>query len=574
MTNAEIARMLHEFADLMDLRGDVFKRNAYRRAARSVESLEQDIRQVMEEGGLDKVPGVGKSIAMKIREMVETGTSKDLEGLRGSFPPGLAEMMRVPDVGPRTAARLFRELGVADLEGLKKAAMEHRIRQLPGFGERSETNILRGIDLVGQLGGRMLLSSALLKGEELVGHVRSSGFPLTSVAGSMRRMRETVGDVDLLVGTDRPGEAMEAFVSFPQAVGIIIRGDSKTSVRLSDGTQADMRAVPEASYGAALQYFTGSKEHNVKLRRIAIGKGLRLNEYGLFDAAGVNLAAGRPEEDVYRMLDLQPVPPELREDRGEIEAAARGRLPRLVEQRDVRGDLHVHTVLSDGHGTMREMAMAAMKRGYEYVGLTDHSASLHIANGLDNDQLLASVEQARHLTEELNFPVMRGAETDILEDGSLDYPREVLEQLDYVIASVHTRFKMGIDEMTDRVVRAMRGGRVHILGHPTGRLLGRREGYAIDMDAVMEEAGKRGVAMEVNGYPDRLDLNDVNCRKAKEKGVMVVLNTDSHREGNLANMRLAVGTARRGWLEPQNVLNCLPHRQLKAALASKIAETI
>jgi DNA polymerase (family 10) len=567
VNNAEIAQMLHEFADLMDLQGDVFKRNAYRRAARSVESLEQDIQQVIEEGSLDKVPGVGKGIAVKIMEMMETGTSKELERLRGSFPPGLAEVMRVPEVGPRTAARLYRELGVSDLAGLKEAATEHRIRQLPGFGERSEMNILRGIDLVEKQGSRMLLSVALLKGEALVEHIRSSGFPLASVAGSMRRMKETVGDVDILVGTDRPREAMEAFASFPEVVGTIVRGDRKTSVRLADGIQADMRAVPEASYGAALQYFTGSKEHNVKLRRIAIRKGLRLNEYGLFDAAGANLVAGRPEEDIYRRLGLQPMPPELREDRGEIEAAAEGRLPRLVELGDVRGDLHVHTVLSDGHGTMREMAVAAMRRGYEYIGLTDHSASLHIAHGLDDDELLASVEQARQLTEELNFPVLRGGEIDVLEDGSLDYPREVLEQLDYVIASVHSRFKMTADEMTDRVIRAIRSGRVHILGHPTGRLLGRREPYPIDMEAVMDEARKHRVAMEVNGYPDRLDLNDVNCRKAKEKGVMIVLNTDSHRESNLANMRLAVGTARRGWLEPENVLNCLPYRQLKEALA-------
>ncbi|KQM12109.1 hypothetical protein AOA80_04195, partial [Methanomassiliicoccales archaeon RumEn M1] len=313
MNNAEIAQMLHEFADLMDLQGDVFKRNAYRRAARSVESLEQDIQQVIEEGSLDKVPGVGKGIAVKIMEMMETGTSKELERLRGSFPPGLAEVMRVPEVGPRTAARLYRELGVSDLAGLKEAATEHRIRQLPGFGERSEMNILRGIDLVEKQGSRMLLSVALLKGEALVEHIRSSGFPLASVAGSMRRMKETVGDVDILVGTDRPREAMEAFASFPEVVGTIVRGDRKTSVRLADGIQADMRAVPEASYGAALQYFTGSKEHNVKLRRIAIRKGLRLNEYGLFDAAGANLVAGRPEEDIYRRLGLQPMPPELRE---------------------------------------------------------------------------------------------------------------------------------------------------------------------------------------------------------------------------------------------------------------------
>ena len=558
--------MLNEFADLMELRGDVFKRNAYRRAARGVEALEKDISQVIEEGRLESIPGVGKSIALKIREMADTGRSKELEGLRSSLPSGLSDIMRVPEVGPRTAARLYSELGVTSLGELKRAAEEHRIRKLAGFGERSEENILKGIAMVERLGRRMLLSDALLKGEAIAEHVRASGIALVSVAGSMRRMRETVGDVDVLVGTDRPEEAMSALVSFPQVVGIIVRGNRKTSVRLSDGTQADMRAVPASSYGAALQYFTGSKEHNVRLRRIAMQKGLKLNEYGLFEEDGNDLAAGRPEEDIYRLLGLQPVPPELREDRGEIGAAAEGRLPRLVEMSDIRGDLHVHTVMSDGHGTMRDMAMAAKRLGYEYVGMTDHSASLHVAHGLSAEELLDSVEQARQLTEELGFPVLRGAEMDILEDGALDYPNDVLDQLDYVIGSVHSRFKMSADEMTDRVIRAIRSGRLHILGHPTGRLLGRREEYSIDLDAVMEEAKRHRVALEVNGFPDRLDLNDVNCRKAKERGVMTVLNTDSHREANLANMRLAVGTARRGWLEPENVLNCLPYELLKASL--------
>ena len=509
--------MLHEFADLMELQGDVFKQNAYRRAARGVEALEEDIRQVIEEGRLEQIPGVGKGIALRIREMVETGGSKELEKLRLSFPPGLSEVMMVPEVGPRTAARLYRELGVTNLEQLKRAAMEHRIRELPGFGERSEENILKGIDLVERHGRRMLLSDALAKGEALAEHVRSSGFPLVSVAGSMRRMRETVGDVDILVGTDRPDEAMKVFVSYPHVESTIVRGGRKTSVRLADGTQADMRVVPEASYGAALQYFTGSKEHNIKLRRLAIRKGLRLNEYGLFDASGNNLVAGKPEEEIYRLLGLQPMPPELREDRGEIEAAAEGRLPVLVEQGDIRGDLHIHTVMSDGHGTMREMVMAAMKRGYEYVGLTDHSASLHVAHGLDDDELLASIEQAHRLGDELGFPILRGAEVDILEDGTLDYPKEVLDQLDYVIGSVHTRFKMGVDEMTERVVRAIRSGRMNILGHPTGRLLGRREAYSIDLDTVMDEARENRVALEVNGFPTGWTLTTSTAERRRRR---------------------------------------------------------
>jgi len=559
--------MLHEFADLMDMHGDIFRRNAYRRAARSIEALDQSIEEIIREGRLRQIPGIGEGIASILMEIVESGTSKELERLRRTFPPGVAEMMRIPDVGPRSAVKFYHELGITNLEELKDAAEDGRIRKLSGFGERSEANILRGIRLIEQQGSRMLLSDALSKGSAIVEHIRSYGFPLVSVAGSMRRMMETIGDVDILVGTSHSVDAMEAFIAFPNAVDIIVRGESKTSVRLSDGTQADMRVVPEISHGAALQYFTGSKEHNVKLRRIAINKGLRLNEYGLFDSAGVNLVAGLKEDEIYRLLDLQPIPPELREDRGEIEAAARNQLPRLVTQRDIRGDLHVHTILSDGHDTMREMAMAAMKRGYDYVGLTDHSASLRIANGLDVDELLTSLEQARQLSNELNFPIMRGAEVDILEDGTLDYPDEVLDQLDYVIASVHSRFKMSIDQMTERIIYAIKSGKMQILGHPTGRLLGRREAYAIDLDAVMEEAARHGVAMEVNGFPERLDLNDMGCRRAKEKGIMVVLNTDAHSEEGLDNMHLAIGTARRGWLEPENILNCLPYPDIKDALA-------
>lgn len=566
MTNAEIARMLHEIAELMDLRGDVFKRNAYRRAARGVETLDRDVRELLGEGRLEDIPGVGKGIAQAIAEMAATGRSGKLEELRRGLPSGLAELMRVPDIGPRTAVQLHRELGVSDLEGLRRAAEEHRIRALKGFGERSEENILRGIEMVERLGHRLLLGDALPLAEAIAAHVRFRGVGQVSVAGSMRRMRETVGDVDILAGTDRPEEAMDAFVGFPAVAAVVARGPTKTTVRLADGTQVDMRAVPAASYGAALQYFTGSKEHNVRLRRLAQQRGLKLNEYGLFDASGANLAAGSDEDAVYRLLGLEPIPPELREDRGEVEAAAEGRLPRLVTLPDVRGDLHVHTSMSDGRATMREIAAAAMARGYEYIGVTDHSRSLHVAHGLSEDDLLASVEQARELTAELGFPVLRGAEVDILEDGSLDYPDEVLEQLDYVIASVHSRFKMGREEMTARVVTAMSNEHLTILGHPTGRLLGRREPYPVDMERVMDEARSRGVVLELNAFPDRLDLNDLHCRMAKERGVLLSLDTDAHGVEQLDHMRLAVGTARRGWLVPGDVLNTRPYAELRGLL--------
>jgi len=555
VTNADVARLLYELAELMDLRGDVFKRNAYRRAARGVETLDGDVRELARDGRLDEIPGVGKSIASTIAEIVETGTSRKLEELRQGFPPGLAELMRVPDLGPRTAVQLHRELGVSDLEGLKRAAEEHRIRSLKGFGERSEENILRGVEMVERLGRRMLLGDALPVAEAIAAHVRAHGTELVSVAGSMRRMRETVGDVDILAGTDRPEEALAAFVAYPEVAEVVVRGPTKSTVRLADGTQVDLRVVPAASFGAALQYFTGSKDHNVRLRRLALQKGLKLNEYGLFDASGANLAAGRDEGEVYRQLALPVIPPELREDRGEIEAALAGRLPRLVTEADIRGDLHVHTSMSDGRASMREVAEAAVRRGYEYIGITDHSRSLHVAHGLSEDDLLASVEQARQLTRELGFPVLRGAEVDILEDGSLDYPDEVLEQLDYVIGSVHSRFKMSKDEMTERVVAAMADRHLSILGHPTGRLLGRREPYPIDMERVMDEAAARGVVLELNSFPDRLDLNDLHCRMAKEHGVLVSVDTDAHGVEQLDHMRLGVGTARRGWLGPEDVLN-------------------
>ena len=566
MTNSDVSRMLYEFAEMMDLRGEVFRKNAYSRAAKGVAELDQDIRELAEEGQLQTIPGVGEGISLVINEFIKTGKSDKLEELRNEFPAELTELMRIPDLGPRKIMLLHRELGISTVEELKRAAEQHRVRHIKGFGEKSEANILQGIKMLEKFGHRMLLGDALSLAEAIVAHVRSHDIPLITVAGSIRRMRETIGDVDILVGTDTPERAIDAFISYPFVAEVISRGEGMTIVRMSDGTQADMRIVPPDSYGAALLHFTGSREHNVRLRRIAIQKGLKLNEYGLFDMDDVNLIAGKDETVIYESLGLSFIPPELREDRGEIEAAVSHQLPQLITLSDVRGDLHIHTLMSDGRATMREVAQEARRRGYVYVGLADHSKSLGIASGLSEDDLLASVEQAHHLSEELDFPVLRGAEVDILEDGSLDYSDDVLEQLDFVIASVHLRFKMGRKKMTKRLLTAMSNEYTTILGHPTGRLIGRREGYALDMDKIIEGAKDRRVVLELNGFSDRLDLDDLNSRKAKEQGVMVALASDAHGIEQMENINLAVSTARRGWLEPRDVLNCLTFKELQTFL--------
>lgn len=563
MDNSEIARILYEFAELMDLKGDTFKRNAYRKAAQSIEALDGDVREYRKRGELEDIPGVGRAIAQKIAEVLDTGRSTKLEELRAEFPPGLLELMKVPDIGPRTLVRLYHELGVKDLEDLRQAALQHRIRQLKGFGERSEENILRGIDLVVGHQGRMLLGDALPVALAMESYLREQGVDRVSVAGSLRRMKETIGDIDLLVGSDRPLWVMDLFTSYPLMGTVISKGTTRSSIRLRDGTQVDLRVVSSAEYGAALLYFTGSKEHNVELRRIAMQKGLKLNEYGLFHKDEGGLAVGGEERDIYLSLGLDLIPPELREMRGEIEAAREGRLPVLLKADDIQGDLHVHTVMSDGSATMRELAREARRRGYKYIGLTDHSPSLSVAHGVSAEDLLASVEEARSVSEEEGITVLRGSEVDILEDGSLDYPRDVLSQLDFVIASVHSHFKMEREEMTERVLAALSEPEVNILGHPTGRLIGRREGYPIDLERVMEYASRHSVALELNGLPARLDLNDLNCRRAKEREVRIAIGTDAHSVGGLDNMRLAVGTARRGWLERGDVINTLPLSQLR-----------
>lgn len=569
MENSEIAAIFYEVADILDLQGVPFKPNAYRRAARAIEELDEDISKLASEGRLREIPGVGESVAKKIQEILRTGELSFLKKLRAQIPQGLLELLSVPDVGPKTAMLLNRELGISNLEELKQAIRDHRLRDLKGFGEKSEQRILRGIQTLESKGGRKLLGDAYPVALAYVEYLKGTGkADKISPAGSLRRGKETVGDIDILVGDEQPEEVLDAFVSYPKVDKILMRGPTKSSVVLKGGLQVDIRVVSPESYGAALLYFTGSKDHNVVLRTMGVGMGMKLNEYGLFDRVTGKMLAGKTEEEVYRALGLDWIPPELREASGEVEAAKAGKLPLLVEHRDIKGDLHVHTDWSDGVGTIEHMVESAVAMGYEYIAITDHTQSLKIANGLAPERLADQVKVIRKLQDKFEgeITVLAGSEVDIKADGSLDLPASSLRELDIVIGSVHSRFKMDRSEMTDRVTKAMDSGWVDILGHPTGRIIGGRDPYELDFDKLLEVAKESSVAMEVNCFPDRLDLRDAHCRLAREAKVRVVLGTDAHRAEQMGYIKLGVMTARRGWMETDDVLNTLSSKALLSHL--------
>ncbi|HQQ25516.1 MAG TPA: DNA polymerase/3'-5' exonuclease PolX [Methanomassiliicoccales archaeon] len=566
--NARVASILEEVADLLELKEDTFFQvRAYRRVAKEISSLTEDIKDLYVRGHLDQVPGVGKAIHDKIVEIIRTGELQYLNDLRNEFPAGLLQVMQVPEVGPKTAGRLYKELKVTNLQDLKAAAEQHRIRMLKGFGERTEENILKGIRYLESRQGRMLLGYAYPRGKALEEHMREQGFELVSLGGSLRRMRETIGDIDILVGSSEPSRAMDAFVSYPQAAEVMLRGETKTSIRLQDGVQVDMRVVDPSSYGAALQYFTGSKEHNVRMRSLANDLGFKVNEYGVYRTSDGARVAGETEEGVYEVLGMQWMPPEMREDRGEVDLARKGAVPRMVTLSDICGDLHTHSEASDGVDTVEAMAKAAEARGYEYLAITDHSHSLTIGNGLSAERLLESMEHVRKVNEaHPDLHLLVGTEVEIDDKGGLDYPPKLLEDLDIVVAAVHSRFKMTPAEMTDRLVTAVSNENVNILAHPTGRIIGEREGYSFDMERVMQAAKDNGVALEVNSFPERLDLNDVHCAMARERGVMISIDTDAHNVRQLDYMLYGVATAKRGWVPPELVLNALPWQELRKRL--------
>ncbi len=569
MENVDVARIFYEVADLLELQGVAFKPIAYRKAASSIEQLDEPIQKLADEGKLREIPGVGESIVKKIQEILATGKLDYLEKLRKEVPSGLKEIVAVPDVGPKTAMILYKEMGISSIDQLKAAAEGHRLHHLKGFGEKTEERILQGIKTLESKRGRMLLGEAYPVASAYVDYLRTSGkIRLVSVAGSLRRGKETIGDIDILVGYDDPGAAAKIIKDYPEVSSVIMSGPTKTSVLLRSGLQVDVRVLAIKSWGAALQYFTGSKEHNVALRSIGVKMGLKLSEYGLFDRDSGKEIAAATEEDIYKVFGMKVMPPEIRENQGELDAAKNGTLPHLVELEDIKGDLHVHTNWSDGSSTIKEVVSTAVKMGYDYLCISDHSQGLRIANGMPPEKIKKQLEAVRKAEGEAGgrIRLFTGSEVDIKVDGTLDYPKSVLKDLDLVIGSVHSRFRMTKKEMTDRIVKAMESGSMDILGHPTGRVIGQREPYELDFDRVFDVAKKTGVVMELNSFPDRLDLRDIHCRMAKEAGVKVVVDTDSHNVGHLENMRFGVITARRGWLEPGDVLNTNGAKEIAAHL--------
>jgi DNA polymerase (family X) len=564
MRNAEVAAILDEVADLLELKDVAFKPNAYRKAAKNIREMKQELEEYRKNQDLRSIPGVGEAIAKKVEEILDTGKLRYLDELKEELPAGLLQLMEVPDIGPKTAMRLYKELRVTNLHELKAAAEAHQIRDLKGFGEKSEEHVLQGIALLERRSGRMLLGYAYPIAERMRSFVQErADLRLISLGGSLRRMKETIGDIDLLAGSNDANKVMDAFAAYPDVEEVLERGLTKSVVRLKDGTQVDLRVVKEEEYGAALQYFTGNKEHNVELRSIANDKGMKLNEYGLFRKGPNQVVARENEEDIYRALGLKIMPPELRENRGEIQASLRGKLPNLIEAGDIKGDFHVHTLASDGSNTMEEIAYAVKRKRYEYVGITDHSQSLGVANGLTVDRLRGNIDVARNITDRVEgVKVLIGAEVEILEDGKLDYPDDVLEELDFVIGAVHSKFKMPEREMTKRIMTAFSNEHMTILAHPTGRVLEQREPYLFDKEKVFQAAKDNNICLELNAFVERLDLSDLDCQKAKEIGVKVAIGTDSHSLSQLDYMFYGVATARRGWLESRDVLNCLALSEL------------
>ncbi|HEX9942494.1 MAG TPA: DNA polymerase/3'-5' exonuclease PolX [Thermoanaerobaculia bacterium] len=576
MENPEIARILEEVADILEIQNaNPFRIRAYRNAVRTVETLTTPLRKWVEEGRpLTDLPGIGKEMASHVREMVETGTLGFRDQLLAEVPRSLIELMRLPGLGPKKAKKIYDELKVGTVDELEAAAKEGRIAAIPGFGAKSQEKILAGIEEYRLHGSRFLLPEAERYVEPLLAYLRESPeIERLEVAGSYRRRKETVGDIDLLAIASRPVPVMERFRDYPQVDKVLMAGDTRSTVVLGSGLQVDLRVVPPECYGAALVYFTGSKEHNVKLRRRAVERGLRISEYGVFrveertqEEQG-ELIAGREEADVYATVGLAWIPAELREDRGEIETAAAGRLPRLVRLEDLRGDLHMHSTWSDGRNSIEEMVEACAARGYEYMVISDHSKALSMVNGLDAYRLRQQwleIDEVRARHPEIR--ILRAMEVDILGDGSLDLEDEMLAGLDLVLVSLHSRFDLPADQQTERVLRALEHPEVNIFCHPTARLINRRKPVEMDLDRIFRRAAELGVAMELNSSPNRLDLKDSHLKLAKELGCKVVIDTDSHRIRELDLMRYGVEQARRGGLEPQDVLNTLPFAELWAAI--------
>lgn len=573
MNNKEIAEIFHSIADILEIKAEnPFRIRAYRKAAQIIEDLSQSIKDVYANGGLLNIPGIGEGIAGKISEIIQTGKLKEYEEIRKSIPSGLLEMLNISSVGPKTVALIYKKLGITSVEELEKAAKDHKLAKFPGMGEKKEGNIICGIKILRETKERIPIYEAKIIAQEIINQLKKlRATDKISIAGSLRRQRETIGDIDILVASDKSDQVMDAFTTLPQVKQILAKGSTRSSVRIEGGRQVDIRVVETDSFGAALHYFTGSKAHNIRIRELGIKKGLKINEYGVFKRSPEQdeKIGGIKEIDVFKNIGMPYIQPEIREDRGEIEAGLSGTLPKLIEINNLRGDLHIHSNWSDGTNSIEEMAKAAVERGYQYIAICDHSKSLKVAGGLNEGELIERQKEIDELNNKYrNFQVLSGIELEIHISGELDFSDDVLGTLDVVIGAIHTGFSQDERVNTSRIIKAMENRNVDIIAHPTGRLLGKREAYKIDISAILKAAGDTGTALEINAFPERLDLADIYLQEAKEKGAKFAINTDAHSISQLDFAKFGIGVARRGWLEKQDVINCLNIDELQKFLGN------
>jgi len=563
MKNQELAQIFYEIAEFLEMEGVAFKPYAYQKVALVLESLEEDVENIYNSGGiksLEKIPGVGKNIAERIEEYLKTGKIKYYQQLKKKTPVNIKELTSVEGLGPKKIKNLYQKLGIKNLKDLERAAKSGKISSLFSFGEKSEKNILEGISFLKRNKGRFLLGDILPIAEDIEQKIKSlKEIQRISVAGSVRRKKETIGDVDFLATAKNPSKIMDFFVSLPDIVKVWSKGITRSSVRMRQGFDVDLRVVSRKSYGSALQYFTGSKEHNIATRKIAINKGLKLNEYGIF--SGKKMIGGENEEGIYKILGMDWVPPEIRENQGEVESALRNTLPDLIKLKDIKGDLHCHSDWDGGENSIFEMAEAARIKGYQYLGISDHTKFLRIENGLSEKGLANQKKEISRLNKKFQvlgfkFYILQGAETNILSDGSIDIKDQALRKLDYAIAGIHSGFKMPKQRMTERIIRAMKNPFIKIISHPTGRILKKRDEYQVDFDKILRAARQFKVVLEINSCPERLDLKDVYIRKAVEAGVKLVVSTDAHHKNQLELIKFGVFQARRGWAQKKDILNC------------------
>jgi DNA polymerase (family 10) len=575
MNNRQISDIFSHIADILEIKDEnVFRIRAYRTAAQNVLNLSQELADIYQRdpSEIGNIPGIGKDLKEKIVEMIETGKLKYFNDMMKEFSPGFLDMLNLAGLGPKKLKKLREELGIENVDDLRKACEKGQLENIEGMGAKTQEKLLEAIGHYKKREGRMLLPEASEYADEIINYLgKSKNFKKLEKAGSLRRGRETIGDLDILAVAADSKKAMDHFVDFPEVDSVIAKGSTKSSVKLKNGPQVDLRVIEAGRFGAALQYFTGSKEHNVKVRKIAKAKGYKVNEYGVFSVGKTGkerMVAGKTEEEVYKKLGMEYIPPELRENRGEVEGAMEGNLPKkLLDIKDIKGDLHMHTNESDGNNSIEEMAKYAKKKGYEYIGITEHSKLVRVANGLDEKRLLKHIERIKKADKKVKgIKILTGVEVDILPDGKLDIKDYVLKELDIVIAAIHTRFKMSRKDQTDRVLKAMDNKYVNALAHPSGRLITTRTPIQVDFDKIFKRAAESNICMEVNTHGERMDLNDVHCKRAKEIGAKFLISSDAHSLEQLDKLGFGVITARRGWVEKRDVINTMPLDKVRKAL--------